>query len=88
MARKQQEPVQFTVRGVPPSVANALRKRAAQANKSLNSVLVEALTASAGIAGEPLQYRDLSDLAGLWVEDPEFDRIIAEQDQIDESMWG
>ena len=44
-------------------------------------MLVEALTASAGLSGEPIRYRDLSDLAGHWVEDPEFDRILAEQDQ-------
>jgi hypothetical protein len=31
--------------------------------------------------------RDLSDLAGTWVEDPAFDRAIADQDQVDESIW-
>jgi len=35
----------------------------------------------------PVRQRDLSDIAGTWQEDPEFDQAIAEQDQIDEQMW-
>jgi len=31
--------------------------------------------------------RDLSDVAGTWQEDESFDRALAEQDQVDESMW-
>jgi hypothetical protein len=31
--------------------------------------------------------RDLSDIAGTWQEDENFDRALAEQDQVDESMW-
>jgi hypothetical protein len=31
--------------------------------------------------------RDLSDIAGTWLEDPAFDSAIAEQQKIDEAMW-
>ena len=30
---------------------------------------------------------DLSDVAGTWHEDPEFDKAIAEQDTIDPDLW-
>jgi hypothetical protein len=31
--------------------------------------------------------RDLSDLAGTWVEDPGFDQALAGQDQVDPELW-
>jgi hypothetical protein len=33
------------------------------------------------------RHRDLSDLAGTWVEDPAFDQAIADQDLVDEDLW-
>ena len=36
---------------------------------------------------EQLQLRDLSDLAGTWKEDPEFDAAIEDQDTIDLALW-
>ena len=39
------------------------------------------------VSGDPVKRRDLSDIAGTWVEDPEFDKAMAEQDQIDPEMW-
>ncbi|QDT72108.1 hypothetical protein [Lacipirellula limnantheis] len=38
-------------------------------------------------ASQPKKYRDLSDIAGTWVEDPEFDAILAEQRRIDPELW-
>jgi hypothetical protein len=35
----------------------------------------------------PQKQRDLSDLAGTWVEDPGFDEAIADQDRIDSVLW-
>jgi hypothetical protein len=35
----------------------------------------------------PEKQRDLSALAGTWVEDPAFDEAIADQDKIDPDMW-
>jgi hypothetical protein len=50
-------------------------------------VVLEALTRGTGLGETPVRQRDLSDIAGTWREDPEFDQVIAEQDQIDERLW-
>ncbi len=40
-----------------------------------------------GLGGRPRRQRDLSAIAGSWIEDPEFDRALADQDLIDEDLW-
>jgi tRNA(fMet)-specific endonuclease VapC len=35
----------------------------------------------------PQKQRDLSDLAGTWVEDPGFDEAMSDQDRVDPDMW-
>jgi plasmid stability protein len=83
--------MQYTLRNIPKKVDQALRRRAREQGRSLNDVALEALALGAGVAsnanGEPVRYMDLSDIAGSWVEDPEFDKVIAEQDQIDPDLW-
>ncbi|MBI4603182.1 MAG: hypothetical protein HY721_14580 [Planctomycetes bacterium] len=65
-----------------------LRRKAHEERKSLNEVLKRALLKEAGVAQEPKTlYHDLDHLAGTWVEDPELDAIIAEQDRVDEDLW-
>jgi plasmid stability protein len=83
--RKRVKAAQYTIRGVPDHVDRALRARAKKENKSLNQLAVEALTEAAGARAE--RYTDLDDLIGTWVDDPEFDKIMAEQDRIDEELW-
>jgi hypothetical protein len=76
------------VRDVPAHVDSALRGKAQAEGKSLNHVLREALAREAGVAGGPdVLHHDLDGLAGQWVEDAEFDRALAAQDHIDESLW-
>jgi plasmid stability protein len=87
MKRKQVQPVQLTVRGVPSGVKKQLVMRAAREHKSLNNVLVEILTNAAGTEPSNMIYRNLSELAGTWVADAAFDSAIEAQDQIDESLW-
>ncbi len=77
---------QLTVRGVPPQVARALRKRAVEEGKSLNAVLVETLAKDVEGLADP-RFTDLSDLAGAWQDDPQCEAALAAQDQIDESLW-
>jgi hypothetical protein len=77
-------PVQYTIRGVPGDVDRELRRRAREKKISLNQLLVEELRSAAGI---PRRYRSLKDLAGLWKEDPEFDRVLKAQRQIDPDLW-
>jgi hypothetical protein len=41
--------IQYTIRSVPPKVDQALRKKAKKTGKSLNELVVEALTKGAGV---------------------------------------
>lgn len=75
--------VQYTIRGVPREVDQALRKKAHQRKVSLNRLLVEELTNAAG----GRSHRSLKSIAGRWKKDPEFDRILTEQRRIDWSLW-
>jgi hypothetical protein len=63
--------VQYTVRGIPPEVDRALRKKAAQLKISLNQLVVDELTRAT--VGGPRK-ADFSDLVGQWTPDPAFDR--------------
>ncbi len=80
--------MQYTVRDVPSHIDAALRRKAREERKSLNQLLRDALSKEAGSDASALAlHHDLDHLAGRWDEDPEFDRAIAAQDQVDEAMW-
>ena len=79
--------MQYTIRQIPEAVDAEIRRRARQEGKSLNEVAIEALARGVGLGGEPVRFRALGDVSGRWQEDPEFDRAIREQRQIDESLW-
>jgi plasmid stability protein len=79
--------MQYTIRNVPETVDSALRKAAQTQGKSLNEIAIEALARGAGLTGEALRQRDLSNVAGTWREDPAFDHALAAQDTIDEELW-
>ncbi|HEX6896838.1 MAG TPA: hypothetical protein VF146_16280 [Bryobacteraceae bacterium] len=82
--KQQAHDVQYTVRGIPPEVDRALRRKAARRKMSLNQVIVEELTA--GTIGSRKR-ADFHDVAGQWTPDPAFDKIIATQRQIDPDKW-
>lgn len=79
--------MQYTLRDIPYIVDSELRRRAKAEGKSLNAVAIEALTRGAGLGVTPLRQRDVSDIAGTWQEDPEFDQAVADQDRVDERLW-
>jgi len=79
--------MQYTIRNVPGTLDEALRKAARQRGKSLNEVTIEALARGVGIAGESRPQRDLGDIAGTWRKDAAFDNALAAQHTIDEEMW-
>jgi hypothetical protein len=79
--------MQYTIRNVPVSLDDALRKLARDRGKSLNEVAIEALVKGAGVTIERERQRDLGDIAGTWRKDPAFDSAVAAQDTIDEEMW-
>ena len=84
MKRNHDKTIQLTVRNVPAQVKSILVKKAEQEGKSLNTVLVEVLSS---VAGQDETYTDLDFLAGLWIEDPDFDRAIQDQKKIDPDIW-
>jgi hypothetical protein len=82
------ETVQYTVRGIPAHVDQALRRKAQSERKSLNEILRNALIREAGgMTSSERVYTDLDALAGAWVDVPGFDDAIRAQDQVDEAMW-
>jgi len=81
------ECMQYTIRKVPDSLDEALRRAARERGKSLNEVAIEALARGAGVTGERERQRNLSDIAGTWRKDRAFDNALAAQDTIDEEVW-
>ncbi len=79
--------VQYTIRNIPKDLDQMLRKKARQESKSLNAMLIEIIMLGAGLRAEPREYHDLDFLFGSWVEDPEFDKAIADFEKIDEELW-
>jgi len=79
--------MQYTIRGIPAEVDRAIRARAKASGKSLNEVAVEALTEAMDLAETPRKKRDLSDIAGTYVPDLEFEAALADRDQIDWELW-
>lgn len=79
--------MQYTIRNVPDTLDEALRKAARERGKSLNEVAIEALARGTGITQDRNRQRDLGDIAGTWRKDAVFDSAIAAQDTVDEEMW-
>ena len=81
------ECMQYTIRNVPETLDDALRRAARERGKSLNEVAIEALARGAGITQDRSRQRDVRDIAGTWRKDPAFDSALAAQDTIDEEIW-
>ncbi len=80
--------VQYTVRNIPAKADAILRQKAHELKISLNEMLLRTILKEAGMMpGERKVYHDLDHFIGSWVEDPEFDAVIADHDKIDEEMW-
>jgi antitoxin FitA-like protein len=79
--------MQYTLRNVPATLDRALRRRARDAGKSLNEVVVDALARGVGLGEESVRVRSVDDIQGSWQEDPEFDEAISDQHRIDEDIW-
>ncbi|MCI0416090.1 hypothetical protein L0222_25225 [bacterium] len=79
--------MQYTIRGIPPALDEAIRERAKVEGKSLNEVAIDALAQGLGFNNGVIEHRDLSDIVGSWKKDTVIESALAEQDQIDESLW-
>jgi hypothetical protein len=75
---------QYTLRNVPPTLDQALRRLAYERETSLNDVLLEALAA---FVEQGRTFHDLDKLVGTWEDDPDFDQALAAQSQVDEDLW-
>jgi len=82
--KKQADPIQYTIRGVPPEVDRLIRRKATRTNRSINQVILDELVhATIG----SVRKADFSDLVGRWTPDPAFDEIMASQRQVDWDKW-
>lgn len=79
--------MQYTIRGIPQVVDEAVRERAKAEGKSLNEVAVEALADGLGLGESDVVRRDVSDVAGTWKKDAAVESALADQDQVDEDLW-
>ncbi len=79
--------MQYTLRNIPQNLDHALRQVAQEQGKSLNRAAIEALGQGLGLNGRAEKRRDLSQLSGAWVEDPEIDEVLAEQRRVDLGAW-
>jgi hypothetical protein len=78
---------QYTIRGIPEKIDAMLKQKAHEERKSLNTVVLEAIEKGIGAGDEPVVHHDMDDLAGSWVDDPEFDKAIEAFEAIDEELW-
>jgi hypothetical protein len=79
--------MQYTIRGIPAALDEALRERARTSGKSLNEAAVDALTAGTGLTGYKSRRRSLSDIAGTWKTEKAVEAALVDQDVIDKDMW-
>ena len=79
--------MQYTIRNIPVALDTAMREEARRRKLSLNQTVLDALCRSLGLSQDPQRLRDLGEIAGSWIEDPEFDRAVADQDRIDKDLW-
>ena len=84
---KNQAQRQYTIRKVPPSIDRALRKKAREQKRSLNSVVLEAMAENVGLGVEEDVYADLDFLIGSWVQDPKTDQVLKTQREVDLRDW-
>jgi hypothetical protein len=79
--------MQYTLRGIPPVLDQALRERAKAEGKSLNEVAVKAIADGLGLGASDVLRRDLSDVAGTWKKDAATEEALAAQDRVDQNLW-
>ncbi|HVW19894.1 MAG TPA: hypothetical protein VHC86_01660 [Opitutaceae bacterium] len=77
--------VQYTVRGVSPVLGVRLRAIARDTGRSINQVILDALTKAFG--PDAPGSTDLDQYCGTWVEDAAFDRAVASFREVDPELW-
>jgi hypothetical protein len=72
---------------LPEQLQQALRERARVQGKSIGEIVLQLLERALGLQAEAPPQRDLADIAGTWQEDPERERLHAEQRRVDPDLW-
>ena len=79
--------MQYTIRGIPPALDEAIRERARVEKKSINDIAVAALADGLSLGTADIVRRDLSDVVGTWVEEANVEAALSAQDSVDEGLW-
>ena len=77
----------LTFEHLPESITQALKDRAIKSGRPLQAVALEALILGLGRTDTTIPIRDLSDVVGTWVEDPEFDEAMKYFERIEPDLW-
>jgi hypothetical protein len=75
--------VNLQIQNIPRQIDEALRARAQAEGKTVDQVALEAIESGLGLSASGGKQRDLSDIAGTWVEDPIFDEVRRSHEAID-----
>lgn len=75
----------LVLRDIPEDVERALRAKAQAEGKTPEQVAIEALAATTSPSSA--KKSDFSAVVGTWVEDPVFEQIRREHEQIDPELW-
>lgn len=70
-----------------PRRGSQLRRQASQEQRRLNPIALRTRRRELSLAKGERRHHDLDDLAGTWVDDPEFDRAVEAIDQVDTGLW-
>lgn len=76
----------LTLANIPRELDQVLRERALSEGKSVDEVALNAIRAGLGLV-TTRKSRDLSEFVGSWIEDPEVDAALKDQDRIDPELW-
>ena len=80
-------PMPYTL-DIPDELGRVIKERAAAEHKNLDAVILDALARGLGVElRKPTKKRDLSDIAGSWLIDPETEAVFEEQRRIDPDLW-
>lgn len=88
VARAKMNPI--TLRGLPPAVAGAIRRRARERKMSLNKAVISLLEEGLGLKERAATlYDDLDHLGGSWAreEAEAFEAALREQRGVDPDVW-
>jgi len=79
----------LSIRNVPPALGERLLEEKQLRGRSLNETVLELLAQAVGLGNGGRRSNGLRAFAGTWTaeEHSEFERAIAEMEEIDEELW-